>query len=99
MNERRSQRHCVFYNHKLLGGAGAVGKSICETAEKQNVDTVYVGSRGLSAPSRLFLGSVSWAALNRCDCSVVVVKDRILASAEAAAAAERLSRDAPLPIV
>lgn len=93
------QRRCVFYNHKLLGGAGTVAKSICETATKHDVDTVYVGSRGLSAPSRLFLGSVSWATLNRCDCNVTVVKDRALAALEAAAAAERLSKDAPLPII
>lgn len=76
-----------------------MGKSICETAVKQNVDTVYMGSRGLSATSRFFLGSVSMAALNRCDCSVVVVKDRLGAAAEAAAAVEMLARDAPLPIV
>lgn len=96
---KRWDRHCVFYNHKLLGGAGTVAKSICETAAKHDVETVYVGSRGLSAPSRLFLGSVSWAALNRCDCNVMVVKDKFLAYAEAAAVAERLSQDAPLPIV
>ena len=93
------QRRCVFFNHKVLGGAGTVAKSICETASAHDVDTVYVGSRGLSAASRLFLGSVSMATLNRCDCNVTVVKDRVLAASDAAAAVERLSQDAPLPIV
>jgi nucleotide-binding universal stress UspA family protein len=83
----------------LLGGAGTVAKTLCETAAAHDVETVYVGSRGLSAASRLFLGSVSMATLNRCNCNVTVVKDRVLANAEAAAAAERLSQDAPLPIV
>lgn len=79
-----------------------MAKSICETAEKHSVDTVYVGSRGLSTASRLFLGSVSSAALNRCECNVTVVKDKLIAalqSASTSSTTDRLASDTPLPIV
>ena len=94
------QRNCVFYNHKVLGGSGTVAKSICETAEKHGVDTVYVGSRGLNAASRLFLGSVSAATTHRCDCNVTVVKDKLAASLMSASTTVNAPPiETPLPIV
>lgn len=45
-------------------------------AEKHSVDLVVVGSRGLGATGRFFLGSVSDGILHHAGCSVLVVKPR-----------------------
>ncbi|MGA8303482.1 MAG: universal stress protein [Thermoplasmata archaeon] len=42
--------------------------------DKHSIDLVVVGSRGLGAPGRFFLGSVSDGILHHARCSVLVVK-------------------------
>ncbi len=53
---------------------GDVAKEIVEKAEKEDVDLIVMGSRGLGVISRTFLGSISHKVINNTDKSVLVVK-------------------------
>jgi nucleotide-binding universal stress UspA family protein len=48
--------------------------SIVHYVEKHPTDLVVVGSRGLGAPGRFFLGSISDGILHHVGCSVLIVK-------------------------
>lgn len=73
---RKANRDCEFVNHKISGGPSVVSKDICDVATRKGIDNVYLGSRGLSMPTRFLLGSVSWSLLNSCDCNITIVKDQ-----------------------
>jgi len=90
-------KRCHFLNHKLIGGATAISRDICETAQRHGVDSVYVGSRGLSAPSRFFLGSVSWGCLHHCDRNVTIVKDRLSETSSNQSIVPWDNRSPPIP--
>eukprot|EP00824_Muranothrix_gubernata_P004735 TRINITY_DN16096_c0_g1_i1.p1 TRINITY_DN16096_c0_g1~~TRINITY_DN16096_c0_g1_i1.p1 ORF type:complete len:167 (+),score=31.22 TRINITY_DN16096_c0_g1_i1:60-503(+) len=49
-------------------------EAIVQEAEKENVDVLIVGSRGLGTISRLLLGSVSDYCVHHSSCAVLVVK-------------------------
>ncbi|EFM38870.1 universal stress family protein [Peptostreptococcaceae bacterium AS15] len=53
---------------------GDITREIVEQAEKNDVDLIVMGSRGLGVLSRTFLGSISHKVLNNTDKSVLVVK-------------------------
>ncbi|MBW9141962.1 MAG: universal stress protein [Candidatus Aramenus sp.] len=53
---------------------GDPATSVLDYAEKNNVDLIVVGSRGLSRFKKAFLGSVSTAILNHAKVPVMVVK-------------------------
>lgn len=53
---------------------GDIAKEIVEQAEKNQVDLIVMGSRGLGMLSRTFLGSISHKVLNNTDKSVFIVK-------------------------
>eukprot|EP01099_Mayorella_cantabrigiensis_P000870 TRINITY_DN1369_c0_g1_i1.p1 TRINITY_DN1369_c0_g1~~TRINITY_DN1369_c0_g1_i1.p1 ORF type:complete len:125 (-),score=41.61 TRINITY_DN1369_c0_g1_i1:49-423(-) len=47
---------------------------LCSLAESRQIDTLIVGTRGLSALKRLILGSVSSYVVEHATCDVVVAK-------------------------
>ena len=51
-----------------------ITREIVEQAEKNDVDLIVMGSRGLGMLSRTFLGSISHKVINNTDKSVLVVK-------------------------
>lgn len=53
---------------------GDITREIVEQAEKNDVDLIVMGSRGLGMLSRKFLGSISHKVINNTDKSVLVVK-------------------------
>jgi len=57
---------------KLL--SGHVKHVLCEFARAEKIDVVAVGSRGLTAAGRAFLGSVSDFCVHNMPCPVMVVK-------------------------
>jgi nucleotide-binding universal stress UspA family protein len=57
-----------------ITASGEPGRAICEVAERDGYDTIVVGSRNLSAPKRLMLGSVSTAVAHNAHCDVLIVK-------------------------
>ena len=53
---------------------GRPATTILEVAKDENVDMIVLGSRGLSEPRALFLGSVSHKVANLAECTCVTVK-------------------------
>lgn len=53
---------------------GSVIKEIVNFAKKENCNLIVVGSKGLGATARFFLGSVSSKLANNSSCSVLIVK-------------------------
>ena len=53
---------------------GRPANTILEVAKDENVDMIVLGSRGLSEPKALFLGSVSHKVANLAECTCVTVK-------------------------
>jgi nucleotide-binding universal stress UspA family protein len=56
----------------ILGSNPA--RALEETAEKENIDLIVVGSRGLGSKASILLGSVSRQVVANADCNVLVVK-------------------------
>lgn len=54
--------------------AGNPSEVIVTAAEKNNCDTIVMGCRGLGGFTKLFLGSVSSAVINKAEMPVVIVK-------------------------
>lgn len=69
------QRQCEFMKRKIKGNANIISKDICQVARDNDVETVYVGSRGLTPDQRFFLGSVSVNCLEYCDRNIMIVKE------------------------
>jgi nucleotide-binding universal stress UspA family protein len=58
----------------LTENSYSVVQIIVEEAEKEKVDLIVIGSRGLGRFKRLLLGSVSTGVANHANCAVLVVR-------------------------
>jgi nucleotide-binding universal stress UspA family protein len=65
--------------HTVLATADSPASEIVAFAEKEKIDLVVIGSRGRSAASRFFLGSVASKVVRYSPCCVYVVKEPCLA--------------------
>src|SRR5215472_7503523 len=54
--------------------ANDVAEEILRTADKENIDTIVVGSRGISEAKIFLLGSVSYKVSHYASCPVVIVR-------------------------
>jgi nucleotide-binding universal stress UspA family protein len=52
--------------------ANDVAEKVLRTANKENIDTIVVGSRGISKAKTFLLGSVSYKASHYASCPVVI---------------------------
>jgi len=59
---------------KVVTTFSSIADAILSTAEKDKVDLIIMGSRGLSPSSRFKMGSVASQVVKYSDCSVYVVK-------------------------
>ncbi|MFD1019576.1 universal stress protein [Thalassobacillus hwangdonensis] len=50
------------------------GQAICAYAERENIDLILIGNRGLGNVKRFFLGSVSNNVVQHSPCPVLVMK-------------------------
>ncbi len=57
--------------------AASIPDAIVEYAEKEAVDLIVMGTRGLSPSSRFRMGSVASKVVRHAPCSVYVVKQRV----------------------
>lgn len=71
IEEKIKSKH-VAYELKILHGYP--GPTIIEYANKEKIDLVVIGSRGLNYLQEMVLGSVSHKVVKRVDCPVLVVK-------------------------
>ena len=62
----------LSYRLKLLHGEP--GPAIVDYANKENIDLVIIGSRGLNSLQEMVLGSVSHKVIKRVKCPVLIVK-------------------------
>ena len=53
---------------------GNVSKEIIKLAKKEQCNLIIIGSKGLGATARFFLGSVSSKLANNSPCSILIVK-------------------------
>ena len=53
---------------------GHPGRTICQFAQTYSIDTILVGSRGLTGAKEMFLGSVSNYVTHHAPCSVLIVR-------------------------
>ena len=67
-------RHGVKASGQVAGPADTIAKEIVESAASRGVDLIVIGTRGLGAFKRLFMGSVSAGVASRATCPVLVVK-------------------------
>ncbi|EDL64284.1 universal stress protein [Bacillus sp. SG-1] len=70
--ERQAKLAGVSYEIKILHGEP--GPAIVEYVNKNQVDIVVIGSRGLNGLQEFVLGSVSHKVAKRANCPVLIVK-------------------------
>lgn len=59
---------------KVISSGYSVGQVIVDLAEKENVDLIVVGTRGMTGFKKMLLGSTALEVVTYSDCSVMVVK-------------------------
>ena len=59
---------------KVISSGYSVGQVIVDLAEKENVDLIVVGTRGMTGFKKMLLGSVALEVVTYSECSVMVVK-------------------------
>ncbi len=59
---------------KVVTAATSVVGTIVEVADREDIDLIVMGPRGVSKFSKLLLGSVTSGVVNTARCSVLVVK-------------------------
>ena len=64
----------AFTKVEIISTAGNAGEEILRAAEREKMDTIVMGSRGLSTASKLLLGSVSHNVLHNATCPVMIVR-------------------------
>ena len=64
----------AFTTTEVISATGNAGEEILRAAEREKMDTIVIGSRGLSTASELLLGSVSHNVIHNSKCPVVIVR-------------------------
>jgi nucleotide-binding universal stress UspA family protein len=64
----------AFTTAEIISAAGSAGEEILKLSEREKMDTIVMGSRGLSTASKLLLGSVSHNVLHNATCPVMIVR-------------------------
>ena len=59
---------------KIIMKEGNVANEVVKLAKKEKYNLIIVGSKGLGATTRFFLGSVSNKLANNSPCSILIVK-------------------------
>lgn len=70
--EEKVKSNNIEYKLEILHGYP--GPTIIEYANKENVDMVIIGSRGLNSLQEMVLGSVSHKVMKRVNCPALIVK-------------------------
>jgi len=69
---KESKKHAKTVKTEI--GLGPVAETIVRVAEKEKVDLIVIGSRGLSGFKRLLMGHVSSDVTEKAHCPVLVIR-------------------------
>jgi nucleotide-binding universal stress UspA family protein len=72
--KERTVNKTIKVQTEILVAVNSVVKEIVEYAEKQDVDLIVIGTRGMSGLKRILLGSTSSGVVTYAHCPVLVVK-------------------------
>jgi len=72
--KRKGAEAGVEVKTKVISSGYSVGQVVVDQAEKENVDLIVVGTRGMTGFKKMLLGSVALEVVTYSDCSVMVVK-------------------------
>lgn len=72
--KRKGAEAGVEVETKVISSGYSVGQVVVDQAEKENVDLIVVGTRGMTGFKKMLLGSVALEVVTYSDCSVMVVK-------------------------
>ena len=61
---------------RALVATGGVVETICDTAEREQVDLIAMASHGRTGAARVFYGSVAAGLLNRVDRPLLLIRSR-----------------------
>jgi nucleotide-binding universal stress UspA family protein len=61
-------------NVHIIRAEGNAAEKILQSAEDKRIDTIILGSRGLSTTKEFLLGSVSHNVIHHAKCSVIIAK-------------------------
>jgi nucleotide-binding universal stress UspA family protein len=67
-------KQSVNVKGEVLKTGASVVEAILDASEKENVDLIVIGTRGLGGFKKLVLGSVSSGVVSHASCSVLVVR-------------------------
>lgn len=72
--KERTVEKTIKVQTEILVAVNSVVKEIVEYAEKQDVDLIVIGTRGMSGLKRILFGSTSSGVVTYAHCPVLVVK-------------------------
>jgi nucleotide-binding universal stress UspA family protein len=72
LNKAKKAKPGIKISKKVVNGKPA--DMIVETARKEEVNLIVIGSRGLSGADEFFLGSVSDRVADKASCPVLIIK-------------------------
>ena len=72
--KQKAKEKGVIVKTDVIMGISSVVKEIVKYAEKNKVDMIVVGSRGLSGIKKMLVGSVASGVVTYADCPVLVAK-------------------------
>ncbi|MDG6904517.1 MAG: universal stress protein [Nitrososphaerota archaeon] len=69
-----AKNHGINARGEVLRTISSIVESVVEVANKENVDLIVMGTRGLGGFKKLLLGSVSSGVVSHAKCSVLIVR-------------------------
>ena len=72
--KKKAKENGVKVRTDVVLGISSVVKEIVEYAEKNKIDIIVIGSRGLSGIKKMLLGSVASGVVTYAHCPVLVTK-------------------------
>jgi nucleotide-binding universal stress UspA family protein len=72
--KQKAMEKNVRVNTDVIIGISSIVKEIVEYAEKNKIEMIVIGSRGISGIKKMLLGSVASGVVTYAHCPVLVVK-------------------------
>ena len=70
----QTKKENINIKKEVVEVSDTVGKAIIEYARKNNIDVIVIGTTGMSAIQKIFLGSVANKVIHDAHCTVIAVR-------------------------